>query len=150
MAEDLITDLSKLPGLFVTANHSALLYKGKAIKIQEVSKELGVRYVLEGSVRKTGDHMLITAQLIDGTTGGHVWADRYDRPLRDLFTVQEEVRRKILVHLGLKLTPEVEDRLQRVYTSNFDAYNYVAHARESYLRITPADNTQARQLCEKA
>ena len=116
MMEDLITDLSKLPGLFVTAHHSALLYKGKAIKIQEVSKELGVRYVLEGSVRKTGDHMLITAQLIDGATGGHVWADRYDRPLHDLFTVQEEVRRKILVHLGLKLTPEEEERLQRVYT----------------------------------
>jgi adenylate cyclase len=150
MAEDLITDLSQLPGLFVTAHHSAPLYKGKAIKIQGVSKELGVRYVLEGSVRKTGDHMLITAQLIDGTTGGHVWADRYDRPLRDLFTVQEEVRRKILVHLGLKLKPEEEDRLQRVYTSNFEAYNSVAHARESYLRITPADNVQARQLCEKA
>jgi TolB-like protein len=150
LTADLITDLSKLSGLVVIARHSTLTYKGKAIKVQDVSKELGVRYVLEGSVRTIGDRILITAQLVDGPTGGHVWAERYERPLDDLFAVQEEVRRKILVHLGLKLTPEEEERLQRAYTPNLEAHNYVAHAFESYLRLTPADNAQAQQLCEKA
>ena len=120
------------------------------MKVQEVSKELGVRYVLEGSVRKAGDHILITAQLIDGTTGEHVWAERYDRPLSDLFAMQEEVRRKILVHLGLKLTPEEEERLQRTYTPSLEAYSYVTRGIESFLRITPAENARARQLWEQA
>ncbi len=150
LTADLVTDLAKLSGLIVIARHSTIMYKGKAVKVQEVSKELGVRYVLEGSVRKVGDHVLITAQLVDGATGEYTWTERYDRPLHDLFAVQEEVRRKILVHLGLKLTPEEEERLQRIYTPNLEAHNYVAHAFESYLRLTPTDNAQARLLCEKA
>lgn len=150
MMEDLITDLSKLPRLVVIAHHSAFLYKGKEVKVQEVSRELGVRYVLEGSVRKAGDHMLITAQLIDGTTGGHVWAERYERPLQDLFVVQEEVRRKILVHLGLKLTPEEHARLERVYTRSLEAHSYYLRGFESGFRGTPTNNLQARQWCEKA
>jgi adenylate cyclase len=148
--EDLITDLSKLSGLFVVNFHSTLLYKGKVVKIQQVSRELGVRYILEGSVRKAGERILITAQLIDGTTGGHVWAERYERPLQDLFTLQEEVRRKILVHLGLKLTPEEEERLQRTYTPSLEAYSHVTRGIEALLRFTPAENARARQLFEKA
>jgi len=147
---DLITDLSKLSDLVVIAVSSTLTYKGKAVKVQEVSKELGVRYVLEGSVRGIGDRILINAQLVDGTTGGHVWADRYDRPLHDLYAVQGEVGRKILLHLGLKLRPEDEERLQRTYTPNLAAYNDAMHAMESVWRGTPADNTQARHLSEKA
>lgn len=107
---DLVTDLSKLSGLVVIARHSTLIYKDKFVNVQEVSKELGVRYVVDGSVRKVGDRLLITAQLVDGITGQEVWAERYDRAPQDLFAVQEEVRRKILVHLGLKLTPEEEEQ----------------------------------------
>jgi adenylate cyclase len=147
---DLITDLSKLSGLVVIAYRSTLTYKGKAVKVQEVSTELGVRYVLEGSVRETGDRILITAQLVDAPTGGLVWADRYDRPRRDFYAVQEEVRRKILLQLGLKLTPEDEERLQRTYTPNLEAYNDAMRAMESVWRGTPADNAQARHLSEKA
>jgi adenylate cyclase len=150
LTHDLITDLAKLSDLVVIAYRSTLTYKGKAVKVQEVSKELRVRYVLEGSVRETGTRILITAQLVDGNTGGHEWADRYDRPLHDLYAVQEEVRRKILLHLGLKLRPEDEERLQRTYTPNLAAYNDAMHAMESVWRGTPADNAQARQLCEKA
>jgi adenylate cyclase len=150
MTNDLITDLSKLSGLVVIAHHSIITYQGKAVQAQEVSQELRAQYVLEGSVRKAGDRVLISAQLSDATTGGYVWAERYERPLRDLFAVQEEVRRKILVHIGLRLTPEEEERLQRTYTSNLQAYNAVAHALESFLRITPTDNAQAQQLLEKA
>ncbi len=147
---DLITDLPKLSDLVVIAVSSTLTYKGKAVKVQEVSKELGVRYVLEGSVRGIGDRILINAQLVDAATGGHVWADRYDRPLHDLYAVQGEVGRKILLHLGLKLRPEDEERLQRTYTPNLQAYNDAMHAMESVWRGTPADNAQARQLSEKA
>jgi adenylate cyclase len=150
MMEDLITDLSKLPGLVVIAHHSAFLYKGTAVKVQEVSRELGVRYVLEGSVRKAGDRVLITAQLNDGTTGGYVWAERYERPLQDLFAVQEEVRRKILVHLGMKLTPEEHARLERIYTRSLEAHSYYLRGFESGFRSTPTDNAQARRLCEQA
>jgi adenylate cyclase len=147
---DLITDLSKLPGLVVISRQSTLMYKDKLINVQTVSKELGVRYVVEGSVRMVGDHLLITAQLVDGITGRYIWAERYDRFPHDLFAMQEEIRRKLLVHIGLKLTPEEEARLQHLYTPNLEAYNYYAHALDSYLCLTPADNMQARQLCEQA
>src|SRR5712692_2589572 len=150
MTFDLVTDLSKLSGLVVIALHSTLTYKGKAVQVQEVSTELGARYVLEGSVRTVGDRVLISAQLSDGTTGGYVWADRYDRPFQDLYAVQEEVRRKILVHIGLKLTPGEEERLQRTYTSNLEAYNDAARAFEFLGRLTPTDYAQAQQLLEKA
>ncbi|MBI3757818.1 MAG: adenylate/guanylate cyclase domain-containing protein [Deltaproteobacteria bacterium] len=150
MTVDLVTDLSKLSGLIVIALHSIVTYKGKAVQVQEVSQELGARYVLEGSVRKVGDRVLITAQLSDGTTGGYVWAERYDRPFQDLYAVQEEVRRKILVHIGLKLRPEEEERLQRTYTRNFEAYTDAARAFELLGCLTPTDYAQAQQLLEKA
>jgi adenylate cyclase len=147
---DLQVALSKLSGLIVIDRFSTLPFKDQIVNVKEVSRTLGVRYIVEGSVRKVGDRLLITAQLLDGITGQEVWAERYDRLPQDLFAVQEEVRRKIVVQLGLKLTPEEEERLQQVYTPNLEAYNYLAHAKESYLRLTPADNAQARQLCEKA
>jgi adenylate cyclase len=150
MTVDLVTDLSKLSGLVVIALHSIITYQGKAVQVQEVSKELGARYILEGSVRKAGDRVVITAQLSDGTTGGYVWADRYDRPFQDLYAVQEEVRRKILVHIGLRLRPEEEERLQRTYTRNFEAYNDAARAFALLGRPIPTDYAQAQPLLEKA
>ena len=108
MTWDLITDLTKFSGLTVIFWYSAFPYKGKTVNVQEVSRELGVRYVLEGSARKTNSQVLITAQLADATTGGYVWAERYERPLQDLFAVQEEVRRKILVHLAVALRTKSE------------------------------------------
>jgi TolB-like protein len=92
ITEDITTDLSRISSLFVIARNSAFTYKGKAVKVQEVSKELGVHYVLEGSIRKAGDQVRVTTQLIDATTGGHLWSERYDRPFSDIFALQDEIR----------------------------------------------------------
>lgn len=150
LSTDLEIDLSKLSGLVVIARQSTVLFKDKVVTVQEASKALGVQYIVEGSVRKIDERLLITAQLVDGATGRQLWAERYERPPQDLFVAQEEVRRKIVVQLGLKLTPEEEARLQRTYTPNLEAYNYVAQARESYVRLTPADNARSRECYEKA
>src|SRR5262249_30236547 len=99
IAEDIITDLSKVSKLFVIARNSSFTYRGKTVRVQEVSQELGVRYVLQGSVRKAGNRVRIAAQLIDGTTDGHLWAERYDRDLTDIFAVQDEITRKIVAAL---------------------------------------------------
>jgi adenylate cyclase len=104
ITEALTSDLSKFSSLFVIARNSAFTYKGKPVKVQEVSRELGVRYVLEGSVRKAGDQIRITAQLIDATTGYQVWSEQYDRPLHGLFTLQDEIAQKIVTTLKLQLT----------------------------------------------
>src|SRR5579864_4521906 len=95
--------LSRLPDLFVIARTSAFTYKGKAAKVQDVSRELGVKYILEGSVRKEADQIRITAQLVDATTGDHIWAEYYDRPLRDIFSLQDEIVRRIATTLNLQL-----------------------------------------------
>ncbi len=118
MTEDLITGLSKLSGLFVIARNSVFLYKGKAVKPAQVSRDLGVRYVLEGSVRKVGNRVRITAQLIDATTGYHVWAERYDRDLQDVFALQDEVTEKIVTMLAVKLTGPEKQRLARTRAGN--------------------------------
>src|SRR5207245_1698105 len=106
ITEDLITDLSKLAGLFVIARNSVFTYKGKAVDVAEVSRKLGVRYLVEGSVRKAGNRVRINAQLVDATTGGHLWAERYDRELKDIFALQDEVTQKIVLALKVMLTPE--------------------------------------------
>src|SRR5262249_23979991 len=118
ITEDLITDLSKLSGLFVISRNSVFLYKGKAVKPEQVSQELGVQYVLEGSIRKANNRVRITAQLIDATTGHHLWAERYDRDLQDIFAVQDEVTRKIVAALEVKLTEGERQRLGRAPTVN--------------------------------
>jgi adenylate cyclase len=150
MTEDLITDLSRLSGLFVIARTSTFTYKGKAVKVEDVARELGVQYVLEGSVRKTDNRVLITAQLVDALTGHHVWAERYDRPLQDLFTLQEEVRRKIVAHLAVKLTDEEEAWWERAYTRNPKAYDYLLRGLESQWHFTKEAFNQARQMYQKA
>jgi adenylate cyclase len=150
ITEDLITDLSKLSGLFVISRNSAFLYKGKVVKPELVSKELGVRYMLEGSVRKAGSRVRITAQLIDATTGYHLWAERYDRELQDIFALQDEVTQKIVAALEVKLTEGEQGRLGRAPTENLEAYDCFLRGLEYHAQRTQEANAQARQLFERA
>lgn len=150
MTEDLITELSRLTGLFVIARNSVFTFKGRAVKTDEVSRELGVRYVVEGSVRKADNRIRITAQLIDANTGYHVWAQYYDRDLKDVFAVQGEIARRITTALAVKLTKEEEKHMGRPYTSSEVAWEYFMRGAELYRRFTPKDNANARDLFEKA
>ena len=150
MTEDLITDLSKISGLFVIARNSVFTYKRKAVKVEDVRRELGVRYVLEGSVRKTGDLVRITAQLVDTKTGGHLWAERYDRDLRDIFALQDEVTQKIVAALAVRLTLDEQERLVSKHTDDLAAYGYTLRGLEYLFRFTEEANAQARQMFEKS
>ena len=150
ITEDIITDLSKISGLFVIARHSVFTYKGKTIKIAEVGRELGVRHVLEGSVRKANGRVRITAQLVDATTEGHLWAERYDRDLKDIFALQDEVTQKIVAVLAVKLTEDERERLVRKYTDNMEAYDYYLRGVEYQNRYKKEANLQARQMFERA
>jgi adenylate cyclase len=150
ITEDLITDVSKLSGLFVISRNSVFTYKGKAIKVEQVGQELGVRYVLEGSIRKAGNRVRITAQLIDATSGFHVWAERYDRELEDIFTVQDEVTQQIVAALKVKLTTVEQSRLSRSPTTNLPAYDSYLRGLESYAQRTQAANAEARRMFEHA
>jgi len=150
LTEDLITDLAKLSGLFVIARHSVFLYKGKTVRVEEVGRELGVQYVLEGSVRKADDQVRVTAQLVDAATGYHLWAERYDRPWQDIFALQDELREKIITALKVKLLPEEQARFQRAPTANLEAYDYYLRGVESYRRLTPEANAQAQQMFARA
>jgi adenylate cyclase len=154
ITEDLISDLSRLSSLFVISRNSAFFYKGKAVKLPEVSKELGVRYVVEGSVRRAGDRLRITAQLIDATQDHHLWSERYDRPVQDIFALQDEIRQKIMLALRVKLTAEEHERFQRAPTNNLEAYDFFLRGQESVLRALyekkKEANWQAQQLYENA
>ena len=150
MTEDLITDLSKLAGLFVISRNSVFVYKGKAIKPEDVSRELGVRYVLEGSVRKAGNRVRITAQLIDATSDYHLWAERYDRELKDIFELQDEATQKIVSALAVKLTEGEQQRLSHPPTENIEAYDCYLRGLEYYFRRTQDTNLQARAMFEQA
>jgi adenylate cyclase len=150
MTEDLITDLARLAGLLVIARNSVYTYKGKAVKPEQVSRELGVRYMIEGSVRKANDRIRITAQLVDATTGYHLWAERYDRDLQDIFAVQEEIARKITAAMAVRLTAEEEKHMGRPYTSSQVAWEYFMRGAELYRQYTKEANAEARELFEKA
>jgi TolB-like protein/class 3 adenylate cyclase len=139
MTEDLITDLSKVAGLFVIARNSTFVYKGKATDIREVARTLGVRYVLEGSVRRSGAEVRVNAQLIDTTTGGHVWADRYDGDLKNIFAFQDKVTRNVVTALAVELTKEDRERVARRGTENTQAYDVFLKGWQHYLRQTPED-----------
>jgi TolB-like protein/class 3 adenylate cyclase len=139
MTEDLITDLSKVAGLFVIARNSTFVYKGKATDIREVAKTLGVRYVLEGSVRRSGTAVRVNTQLIDATTGGHVWADRYDGDLNNIFAFQDKVTRNVVTALAVELTKEDRERVARRGTENTQAYDVFLKGWQHYLRQTPED-----------
>jgi TolB-like protein/Flp pilus assembly protein TadD len=150
MTEDLITDLSKVAGLFVIARNSTFAYKGKSPNIRHVAEELGVRYVLEGSVRRSGDQVRINAQLIDATTGGHIWADRYDGNLKDIFSLQDEVTRNIVTVLAVQLTTGDTERATRKKTENAEAYDAFLKGWGHYLRQRPDDFRMAISYFEKA
>jgi adenylate cyclase len=150
LTEDLTTDLSKVSGLFVIARHSAFTYKGQAPAAGEVSRQLGVRYVLEGSVRKADDRVRITAQLVDATTESHLWAERYDRPLQEIFALQDEIVQKIVFALRVKLMPEEQERFKRAPTNSLEAYDYFLRGSELFILLGKEANAQARQLYERA
>jgi TolB-like protein len=150
ISEDIITDLSKASGLFVIARHSTFKYKGKAVDLQQVARELGVRYVLEGSVRKAADKVRITAQLIDASTGGHLWAERYDRDLTDIFALQDEITEKIVAALEVKLTEGEQEQVARRYTDNLEAYDYFLRGRAYQARGSKESNAHAQKVLERA
>ena len=150
MTEDLITDLSALSGLFVIARNSVFTYKGKAVKPEQVRRELGVRYVLEGSIRKANDRVRITVQLVDTTTGYHLWATRYDRVVQDIFAVQEEIAQRITRALAVQLTPEEAEQMGRPYTFSVAAWGYFIRGLALYRLYKKEANAQARELFKKA
>src|SRR5262244_1335212 len=150
MTEDLITDLSKVSGLFVIARNSSFVYKGQSVKVQEIGRDLGVRFVLEGSIRKAGNRVRITAQLIDAGSGGHLWAERFDRDLTDIFATQDEVVEKIVRALAVKLTQGEERRLRQRGTTNLEAYETWLHARELAGRSTREAIAQAKTMHRRA
>ena len=150
MTEDLITDLSKISALFVIARNSSFAYKGRLVKVQEIGRDLGVRFVLEGSIRKSGNRVRITAQLIDAESGGHLWAERFDRDLTDIFATQDEVVEKIVRALAVTLTQGEEKRLGRRGTANVAAYEAVLRARELLGGATRETVAQARAMYQRA
>ncbi len=133
ISEDITTDLSKVSALAVTARNTAFQFKGQALDVCDVAKKLGVNHVLEGSVRKAGNRVRITAQLIDGGTGDHVWAERYDRDLTDIFEIQDELSKAIVAALRVKLLPEEKKAIENRGTSNADAYNLYLRARQYWI-----------------
>jgi adenylate cyclase len=154
ITEDITTGLAKLSSLFVIAWNSAFTYKGKAVKVQDVSREMGVQYVLEGSVRRADEQVRVTVQLIDGLTGGHIWAERFDRPLKEVFAVQDEIVQKVVTTLRLQLTLMEQGRLVRKHTDNLEAYDSYLRGVEFYWRawreMKQEANAQARQMFEQA
>src|SRR4029453_12860357 len=133
ISEDIITDLSKVSALAIISRNSAFMYKGKHVDLPKVARELKVSHVLEGSVRKSGGRVRITAQLIDGITNDHVWAERYDRDLNDIFALQDEISEAIVKALKLKLLPEEKKAIEQRGTDSVEAYNLYLMARQNYV-----------------
>jgi len=150
LTEDIITGLSKIPRLFVIARNSVFTFKGKPVKIRQVGRELGVQYVLEGSVRKAGNRVRITAQLVNAATGGHLWAESYDRDMKDIFALQDEITEMIMTSLEVKLTEGEQARIWRKGTANRKAYEMTLKALESYRLMSKDGNQRARQLYKEA
>jgi len=150
LTEEIITALSKTPKLFVIARNSSSVYKGKAVNVQQVSRELGVKYVLEGSVRSSGNQLRITAQLIDATTGSHLWAERYDRELKDIFALQDEITMKILTSLQVSLADGEMGRTQAKGTNNLDAYLLFLQGQGEARRMNKDGNFLSRQMAQQA
>ena len=150
ISEDIITDLSMLSELHVIARNSSFVYKKTAVSVPDVARALGARFMLEGSVRKAGNRVRVTAQLIDSRSGGHVWANRFDRDLTDIFAVQDELTREIVTALKLKLTAGEQDRLARKRAVNVKAYEFLLRGREQALALTRGGNITARSLAGAA
>jgi TolB-like protein len=150
ISEDIITALSKLPQLFVIARNSSFTFKGRHVLVTEVARSLGVGHVLEGSVRKSGSRVRITAQLIDASTGGHVWAERFDRDLTDIFAVQDDVTAKIVSALSLNLNASDLRRIAADHTDNLEAHDCYLRGREMLRRFARAANHDAQALLRRA
>ena len=150
VAEDIITALSKISRLMVVARNSTFTYKGKAVDVKQVSREQGVRYVLEGSVRKAGNRVRVTAQLIDATTGLHLWAERYDRELEDIFAVQDEITREIVVAMDVQLREGEQHRVWASGTQNLEAWECVRLATDAALGGAAEEQPKARELLDRA
>ena len=150
ISENIITALSKIPQMFVIARNSAFTFKGRAVKVQEAARELGVRYVLEGSVQKAGERVRITAQLIEAASGHHLWAERYDRNLDNLFAMQDEITLNIAVALQVQMTDGEQARVRHRSTVNLDAWGYFVKAYDLFERHTKEDNARARELLDQA
>ncbi|MGD9041546.1 MAG: tetratricopeptide repeat protein, partial [Desulfobacteraceae bacterium] len=151
LTDQIINSLSKVPYLFVIARISTFTYKGKPVKVQKVAEDLGVRYVLEGSVQRSADRVRITAQLIDAITGLHIWSERYDRELRDIFAIQDDITMEITKAMRIEITEGEQARLwQKCATMNLKAYLKLLEGMEHHYRLTKEDNARARQLFEEA
>ncbi len=150
IADNITTALSRLPDIFVIARTSTLPYKGKPVKVQQVAEELGVRHVLEGSVQTAGEQVRVTAQLIDALSGRQIWAERYERELKDTFVLQDDITLNVLISLELKLTEGGRARIFSSTTNNLDAYQLARRGFPLFLRFTEADNAEARRLFQKA
>jgi adenylate cyclase len=150
LTENIIATLARVPDLFVIARASSMTYKGRPVKVQQVAEELGVRYVLEGSVQKAGERVRVTAQLIDALTGHHLWAERYDREIRDIFALQDELVLKIAVALQINLTEGEQARFRYGTTNNIHAWEKVVTALPLFFEFTKASSRRARALFEEA
>jgi adenylate cyclase len=153
ISEDIITDLSKVSALAVVARNTAFTFKGQAVDARRVARELGVRNILEGSVRKSASRVRITAQLVDGASGNHIWADRYDRDLTDIFALQDEISHAIVDALKLRLLPAEKRAIERRGTNSVEAYNHFLMARQHYVATSELDsrrNESIIRLCRKA
>jgi TolB-like protein len=150
ISEDIITALSRLRWLFVIARNSSFVFKGKSINLKQIAAELGVGYVVEGSVRRAGERLRITAQLNDAATGGHIWAERYDGDLADVFTVQDEITNAIVAAIEPQIYAAENFRAQRKSPDSMDAWDLVMRALSHYWRVTRQDNVVAQALLEKA
>jgi adenylate cyclase len=151
ITEDIITDLSKVSGLLVIARNTVFTYKGKPVKVQQVAQELGVPFILEGSVRKAGTRVRVSAQLISSESGAHIWADRYDRDLTDIFSIQDDITRAIVEQLKVKLLPQEKKSISQTPTDNVEAYTYYLRGRQFLQRrSTKAYYELARRMFAKA
>jgi adenylate cyclase len=150
ITEDIITDLSKISALFVVGRHTSFVYKGKSENLEQIARELGVRFLLEGSVRKVGNRVRITGQLIDGITGGHLWAERYDRDLTDIFAIQDEITRTIVDQLKVQLMPGENKAIGQPPTASIEAYTCYLHGRQFFHNATKNFLRLARQTFVRA
>jgi len=150
MTEEIINLLSKSQSILVIARNSTFTYKGKPVKVQQVSQELGAKYVLEGSVRKVGDKIRITAQLIDATTGNHIWSEKYDKELKDIFALQDEIAQQIAINLLAEYKESEFTRIRRIPTDNLTAHDSYMRGLEQIYKFTKEANTKARDYFERA
>ena len=150
LVEDLITDISKISGLFVIARNSSFAFKGQAIDVKEIAKKLGVKHIVEGSVRKMGSRLRINAQLIDAETGGHLWAERYDGELENIFEFQDDIRDQIVAALRVTLTPAEKSEVKRHLTDSVEAYELFLRARTEFVKFTQASLAESIRLYKQA